>query len=270
MIDSLYKVKFFFKDKPVPFITEKSKKDKLVDYDFLISPITMENYDEYRMAKFCLDMDYNKYVVDYPFEKYVEILQLKYIDFISFLLETKHSISEMLVYSLFTIFKLCLGIESTNIQIKSIDGEMFFVIDDNIFIGSEDFLSLAEIILNQNDPYYKDERNIDINIKKDLEEHRSITSQRYEPVDFEKLVACFCALKHCKFSDVLEMTVRRFILEDDVLNSVINYTINTLSESTGNVKFKNPIEHYLYKIKKSGIEGFVDYDTMESKIKGTP
>lgn len=211
----------------------------------------------------------------------VKIIQMSYLDFVIMLGVNDNSY----LTKLKTILELCLGIKDCAIDLK---------IDNNTVIGliitpyiinkdgeeekdyfqskeitAEDFDEIKRIILFQNIYDYSDEY-IDPDVKKAIDEYYSVSNRNTPQVSMEDKIITVLSSTAITKQELLEMPLRHFYLLFNTVVDKVDYTIMQLADCFPDVKFKKPIEHWVYKQKHDKYkEAFVDYDAMASKINGT-
>jgi len=247
MLDLEYlKQQYFTFDKPIPF---KS---------FNIYPVMLEQYYDFMYCHDILDIDKNS-ISD------VKVIKMTYLEFLIALLEE----SELVQYKLSTILEVCLRIDLNTVEVKICDNNKLYI--NGELINSKDFDELRKIILYQNIATYSDEY-IDPDIKNMQERYNRIINknkEQIEPPTLEDLMVSLIAEIGYTMEYVTGLSYRKFYLLLKKVEDKIDYKILKSAEMSGNVTFKEPIEHWIYKKKKDKFANAFARSTTEDIAKKT-
>lgn len=242
MLDIEYlKQQYFTFDDPVPFKT------------FTIYPVMLRQYYDFMHCHDILDIDKNS-IPD------VKIIQMTYLEFLLKLVEENESTQ----YKLSSILEICLGLDLNKDIVKIKDSKELYVND--VLIDARDFDDIRKIILYQNIVDY-DDSYVDPDIKKAVDEYNSLTNRDYIKPTLEKEMSCITSHTGIQKRDLIKFTLREFYLLLDVVNTEVDYKIYKTAETGGMVKFKEPINHWIYSKKKDKYgDKFGNLDNLKDKI----
>ena len=170
------------------------------------------------------------------------------------------------------LIKLCLHEE--DISIEMYKGKMVLGITENgkvkSYITSNEFAEIRKIILSQNEPDFQDIK-LSPSIEKMMNDYYRITSSGMKKVTLEEKIAFLGNTCGLNKKELLEMTYREFSIRFDLAIDQIEYQINKPLETSGQVKFKKNIEHFIFKKEHDKIEEmFTQSSKIENTINGVP
>lgn len=209
----------------------------------------------------------------------IEVIQMSYLKFL-----VMTGIEDSTIFErLFTLLSLCLDLKHYNLDIELVDGgqDVKLSIAPYIevgegkilpdfsqvrYINSQEFDELKTIILYQNIFDY-DDSYIDPDVKKAIDEYYALLNRHSPDVSLERRIAVVSASTGMTLEQILGMTFRAFNLLFDTIVDKVDYTILKHAECLPDVKFKKPVEHWVYKEPRNKYkDAFVDYDQVASKI----
>jgi hypothetical protein len=243
-IKKIYEYHFTY-NKPIPF------------KNLLIYPILMSEHFEFYGTIKCLTIEQNK--IPDP-----KILSMSYLDFLFHSIKTNPDYCdyrEMLV----EIIRICLRVEPNNIGFTDENGKITLFINGEK-INKKDFDILRKIICYQNMPDY-DDTYIDPELKQALDEANELNSREFEgQTSLERQILCVVASTALKQEDIEKMTIRKFILLLQIVDSKLHYQIYKTGECSGMSSFKKPILHWMY-YKDNKFDSLIKYDSFKEKMK---
>jgi len=236
---------YFTYNKPIPF---KS---------LFIYPVLMDKYFEFYGTKDCLIIEQNK--ISDP-----KILSMSYLDFLFYSIKNNPdyiNYSEMLV----KIIEICFNIDINKIGVRDDNGKITLFIGEEI-INKKDFDIIRKIICYQNMPDYDDEY-INPELKQALDEANELNSREFDGrTSLERQMLCITASTSLKQEDIEKMTIRKFILLLQIVDSKLHYQIYKTGECSGMSSFKKPILHWMY-YKDNKFDSLIKYDSFKEKMK---
>ena len=143
------------------------------------------------------------------------------------------------------------------------------VINGEFYIKSKDFDDLRKIILFQNLHDYRDEDHVAPEIRQDQAEKRRLESLKNGNIgaSLEKKMVCVATKTAFSFSDIYEMSIRKFNMLLFTVDDAMNYEITRLAQLTGLVQFKTAPEHWIYKPAEVDIYGkYKSVDDMNAEF----
>lgn len=245
MMDIKKKYEYYFTyDKPIPF-----KKD------LFIYPIKMNEYFEFYNVVGCLTIEQNK--ISDP-----NIISMSYLDFLFFLINNDKK-GEDFKYMLVKIINMCLKTE--NIRYTDNNGKIKLFINE-VEINKKDFDFLKRIICYQNTPDY-DDTYIDPELEQALREANELqNSNNGLNTSLERQMSCVVASTSYTYDMIYDMTIRKFILLLQVVDTKLHYQIYKTAECSGMVSFKTAIPHWRYD-KNNKFDSLIKYDSFKDKMK---
>ena len=257
---------YFASDEPVPY------RLKYDDTEIKIRPIKVRNWAEFSSCLDCLTFDKAEL-------NDVDIIRMSYLEFIFHMHINNNEIINL--YKLSTIIKYSLGEQL--ISVEDYNGKMCLAILDestkqeingevraNIkyYINQKEFEDIKKIILFQNISDY-DDIEVSPDIKRIMNDYYSLTSSGVSHATMEEKIAFVGNSSGLQKKEILDMTYRDFDIRFNLLIDEIEYKINKSAELDG-VKFKEKIEHFMFKKKKDKLsQFFVDSTDLGEKI-GNP
>ena len=258
-------------DKPYPY------NDNITVY-----PVFMQDYHELMWALECLQIDKMEFANSMDVMRNVAIIQMTNLNYLFDIISETDSdgnrteLADVRLSQFVTFLKICLHIDPIDIQqINDDTGKISIVIvveDINkklkiIPFTYADFDNLRKICVHQHIPDY-DDTQLSPEIKQEIARTRALQQKNYEIATLEMRLSAYSSHYKCNKKDIFNLSVREFLINEDMYDRMLNYQIYRTAESSGMVEFKEPIEHYLYRFKKKHIlDMFMSLDEMEDKVK---
>ena len=147
-------------------------------------------------------------------------------------------------------------------------GKKIFVFD-GVEIDNQTFNKLRKYIMYQNLPDYKDDSWVDKAIRDDQAAKNELKSRGSGTASLERKIIGVCVNTHWKIEEVMNMTIRKFLMALGMVDDIMNYTITRTGLMSGFASLPKgeTVEHWLYK-KDEGLYGkAMDMDAYTSQIK---
>lgn len=206
----------------------------------------------------------------------VDIIQMSYL---RFLLEWGQSQPEV-IQQLGQILYMCLQMEDYLIDIAEEDGKFYIILapqmevsrgyipdySQAIKISETEFDEFRRLVLIQNIREWDDEY-VTPEVKQAMDEYYELVSRKAVHVEMERKVAAVISQTGLSIQEIQQMPYRMFQIVYEAMVDRIDYQICKQAEMNG-AEFKKPIEHWVNREAHDKYkDAFVDYDTMESKLK---
>lgn len=243
---NIYSQVYFEWNEPVPY------------KEFTITPIKFRNYYLFRNSYGVLAIDKN----NIENGKYIG---MSYLDFlVKILMNPEAPTCQICKDKFVVILQLSLGAKSMSYRFDE-NGRTVLLID-GVEVKYKEFDDIRRIILYQNIPGYDDEY-IDPDLKKDIELANHLKGKNIEYPSAEKQIALVTVETGLTRKEIEEMTYREFLILFTTMSESIDYKLNHAAELQG-TKFKQPIEHLIYKKKKNKYsDAFMDMGELKEKFK---
>lgn len=238
-------------------LSEKLKK--LLTKKILIYPVTIKNYFKFYKSIKCLLIDKDK--IPDP-----KIISMSYLDFLMNMIDNDKK--EGLIYAvmLSELFKICCHIKNEDIKKDEYKSNHYKMYIKNVEINKMDFNNIRKIICYQNMPDY-DDKYINPDIKAEMDEIRELQNKNIENPSLEKQMIAVCRNYPYKLNEIENLTIRKFVVMLSQADKELHYKIYKTGEIGGMVKFKQPIDHWLYESKKDIIaENITSFDAFKQKM----
>lgn len=139
-------------------------------------------------------------------------------------------------------------------------------------IDFDEFNRLKNIVLFQNLPDYRDTSYVDPTLKKDYEEQRRIKGQKTENLQASlerRLAAMRVFYGLSDYEGLYKLTVRRFLIEFNMIDDLINYEIGMMGRVCGLTGGPKELKHWIFEEIKDvyADAGYVSQDTMMERVK---
>ena len=147
-------------------------------------------------------------------------------------------------------------------------GKKVFVFD-GVEVDNQTFNKLRKYIMYQNLPDYKDDSWVDKAIRDDQAAKNELKSRGSGTASLERKIIGVCVNTHWKIEEVMNMTIRKFLMVLGMVDDIMNYTITRTGLMSGFASLPKgeTVEHWLYK-KDEGLYGkAMDMDAYTSQIK---
>lgn len=234
--------------------------DKPIPYESLfIYPIKIEDYYDFVC---CIDI----FMIDKNILGQVEFIQMPYLQFLFDVVFNQDKTQES---KFVRLFELCLGVDLSKEELKigkDEKGKIFLTVKD-IKISSKQFEDIKRIILYQNINEY-DDKYVDPDLKKARDEYLNFVNRGIDSPSIENQIAIITSHTGICKKDLMQYTYRSFDILFNTVKEEVDYTISKSAEMSGNVTFKQPIEHWIYKTKKDKYaDAFVNKSAFDDKMK---
>lgn len=192
----------------------------------------------------------------------VEAIQASYLKFLQKMIFPSNDI---MVQKFLNVLDLCL--ELKGIYLCNDEMERTFIqTESGIVISAKEFDDIAKIILYQNLPDY-DDKYINPDIKKSMQEVDRLKNKDYESPDFERQIGIIESHTGILKEQLLKKTWRSFqILFREVCGEIEFYTMRPAAIAVG---AGDKVDHYIFKKRKDKFDGyFVDMDKFSHEVTG--
>lgn len=244
----LLKLAYFALDEPVPYKLKTGQ-------EILIKPIMVKDSMLFMASVDVLKIDKNSLGS-------VEAIQASYLKFLQKMIFPSNNI---MVQKFLNILDLCL--ELKGIYLCSDEMERTFIqTESGIVISAKEFDDITKIILYQNLPDY-DDKYINPDIKKSMQEVDRLKNKDYESPDFERQMGIIESHTGILKEQLLKKTWRSFqILFREVCGEIEFYTTRPAAIAVG---AGDKVDHYIFKKRKDKFDGyFVDMDKFSHEVTG--
>ncbi len=244
----LLKLAYFALDEPVPYKLKTGQ-------EILIKPIMVKDSMLFMASVDVLKIDKNSLGS-------VEAIQASYLKFLQKMIFPSNDI---MVQKFLNILDLCL--ELKGIYLCNDEMERTFIqTESGIVISAKEFDDITKIILYQNLPDY-DDKYINPDIKKSMQEVDRLKNKDYESPDFERQMGIIESHTGILKEQLLNKTWRSFqILFREVCGEIEFYTTRPAAIAVG---AGDKVDHYIFKKRKDKFDGyFVDMDKFSHEVTG--
>lgn len=244
----LLKLAYFALDEPVPYKLKNGQ-------DILIKPIMVKDSMLFMASVDVLKIDKNSLGS-------VEAIQASYLKFLQKMVFPSN---DVMVQKFLNILDLCL--ELKGIYLCNDEMERTFIqTESGIVISAKEFDDITKIILYQNLPDY-DDKYINPDIKKSMQEVDRLKNKDYESPDFERQIGIIESHTGILKEQLLKKTWRSFqILFREVCGEIEFYTTRPAAIAVG---AGDKVDHYIFKKRKDKFDGyFVDMDKFSHEVTG--
>ena len=244
----LLKLAYFALDEPVPYKLKTGQ-------EILIKPIMVKDSMLFMASVDVLKIDKNSLGS-------VEAIQASYLKFLQKMIFPSNDI---MVQKFLNILDLCL--ELKGIYLCNDEMERTFIqTESGIVISAKEFDDITKIILYQNLPDY-DDKYINPDIKKSMQEVDRLKNKDYESPDFERQMGIIESHTGILKEQLLKKTWRSFqILFREVCGEIEFYTTRPAAIAVG---AGDKVDHYIFKKRKDKFDGyFVDMNKFSHEVTG--
>lgn len=244
----LLKLAYFALDEPVPYKLKTGQ-------EILIKPIMVKDSMLFMASVDVLKIDKNSLGS-------VEAIQASYLKFLQKMIFPSNDI---MVQKFLNILDLCL--ELKGIYLCNDEMERTFIqTESGIVISAKEFDDIAKIILYQNLLDY-DDKYINPDIKKSMQEVDRLKNKDYESPDFERQMGIIESHTGILKEQLLKKTWRSFqILFREVCGEIEFYTTRPAAIAVG---AGDKVDHYIFKKRKDKFDGyFVDMNKFSHEVTG--
>lgn len=244
----LLKLAYFALDEPVPYKLKTGQ-------EILIKPIMVKDSMLFMASVDVLKIDKNSLGS-------VEAIQASYLKFLQKMIFPSNNI---MVQKFLNVLDLCL--ELKGIYLCNDEMERTFIqTESGIVISAKEFDDITKIILYQNLPDY-DDKYINPDIKKSMQEVDRLKNKDYESPDFERQMGIIESHTGILKEQLLKKTWRSFqILFREVCGEIEFYTTRPAAIAVG---AGDKVDHYIFKKRKDKFDGyFVDMNKFSHEVTG--
>ena len=141
------------------------------------------------------------------------------------------------------------------------------IIDDKV-ITSKDFDLLRRLPMYQNLPDYRDDSWVHPEVRADQEAKQRILAKKSAgtSASLERKICCVSAKTCYKVSEIFDLSLRKFLIIFDAVDSAITYEAQLVGRMTGMFSSKVPIDHWVYKKEKGIYDAATSMDEYTGKI----
>lgn len=244
----LLKLAYFALDEPVPYKLKTGQ-------EILIKPIMVKDSMLFMASVDVLKIDKNSLGS-------VEAIQASYLKFLQKMIFPSNDI---MVQKFLNILDLCLELKGVYLCNDEME-RTFIQTESGIVISAKEFDDIAKIILYQNLPDY-DDKYINPDIKKSMQEVDRLKNKDYESPDFERQMGIIESHTGILKEQLLKKTWRSFqILFREVCGEIEFYTTRPAAIAVG---AGDKVDHYIFKKRKDKFDGyFVDMNKFSHEVTG--
>ena len=244
----LLKLAYFALDEPVPYKLKTGQ-------EILIKPIMVKDSMLFMASVDVLKIDKNSLGS-------VEAIQASYLKFLQKMIFPSNDI---MIQKFLNILDLCLELKGVYLCNDEME-RTFIQTESGIVISAKEFDDIAKIILYQNLPDY-DDKYINPDIKKSMQEVDRLKNKDYESPDFERQMGIIESHTGILKEQLLKKTWRSFqILFREVCGEIEFYTTRPAAIAVG---AGDKVDHYIFKKRKDKFDGyFVDMDKFSHEVTG--
>ena len=244
----LLKLAYFALDEPVPYKLKTGQ-------EILIKPIMVKDSMLFMASVDVLKIDKNSLGS-------VEAIQASYLKFLQKMIFPSNDI---MVQKFLNILDLCLELKGIYLYNDEME-RTFIQTESGIVVSAKEFDDITKIILYQNLPDY-DDKYINPDIKKSMQEVDRLKNKDYETPDFERQMGIIESHTGILKEQLLKKTWRSFqILFREVCGEIEFYTTRPAAIAVG---AGDKVDHYIFKKRKDKFDGyFVDMDKFSHEVTG--
>ena len=244
----LLKLAYFALDEPVPYKLKTGQ-------EILIKPIMVKDSMLFMASVDVLKIDKNSLGS-------VEAIQASYLKFLQKMIFPSNDI---MVQKFLNILDLCLELKGIYLYNDEME-RTFIQTESGMVISAKEFDDITKIILYQNLPDY-DDKYINPDIKKSMQEVDRLKNKDYESPDFERQMGIIESHTGILKEQLLKKTWRSFqILFREVCGEIEFYTTRPAAIAVG---AGDKVDHYIFKKRKDKFDGyFVDMDKFSHEVTG--
>lgn len=141
-----------------------------------------------------------------------------------------------------------------------------FVSVKDVMLTKETFEEFRQIVCYQNMPNYNEDY-IDPELEEDIKEMERLKNKNIVFPSLEKQLCCVVAGSSYKIDELKILSLRKFILLLNTIDTKLHYQIYKMNENSGAVTFKGGLDHWIYEAKKNKFEGMISLDSFKEKMK---
>jgi len=215
--------------------------DKNHTFDLVLYPVTMEHIFEFSIYKQSILVRKNS---TFPIKK---IIKMSYLEFLYYTYSNTDFANEQKMpllptYYLFAFQLLRLVFKDSDVEINMNEGG--FRIDD-IVINDERFDDIRRIIILQNGIDFDIDEFIHYDTEQELIKAQNAISDKSDNSTIEDYIDSVCVALNRQESDIMNMTIRKFWRYVKRISKYDMFKAMKSAESTGMVKFKEPVQYWM-------------------------
>lgn len=241
--------RYYINDEPIDF------------YGLTIYPVQMKNYLDFMLTSNILNIDKNSLDIRY--------ISMNYLGFLIDRINSQDENGDISIF-LYRLFSIILREDEFDFKYHydSENVSQSFLTIKGVKIDSKIFEELKEVLSEQNLMNKKNNKILDTDLQKDLEEERRLRNKGKSFVSIEKQMIFFMAETSLTYEYILDMSIRKFFIALEMIDKKLHYTIRMTSAMSGFCSFKkNEIVHYLTETETKPVDEVIDYDSFVNKIK---
>lgn len=235
--------------------------DKEKTYDLVLHPITMEHILEFSVYKQSILVRKNS---TFPVKK---IIKMSYLEFLIFTFNNVEFAKEydmpfLSVYYLYAIQLLNMVFKDQKVEFNVNDGSLKI---NDIEIYDDMFDDFRRIIILQNGIDFDIDEFIHYDTEKKLIEAQNAISDKKDNSTIEDYIDSVCVALNRPEYEIQDMTIRKFWRYVKRISKRDIFTAMKSAESTGMVKFKEPVQYWMSSIDDDDRYRNVKTDAQELK-----
>lgn len=240
-----------------PFLTF----DKPIEYKGLhIHPILVKDWDIFEKCVSVLDLEKNN-------TDNIEVLQMSYFKWLLYMSIQDEQFGNFVIPRLYKILSLCFKTNEIELDLHEYDTNKPTWSINGIELSAKDFEYFRKVVFLQNIPDYEDGSNISQDMKEAIAEYKAFKSKNIVMPTLEEEIIVLANNRGCDEEKIYNMTYRKFRIALTKITDLVEYNITKTAEMSGFVTFKQPVDHWLYKTKKSKYsEAVADFDEFKNKV----
>ena len=234
-------------------------------FDLTLYPITMANVLEFSIYKHSILVRKNSI---FPVKS---ILKMTYMEFLFYAYENSDLSNEynmplLPIYYIFAFELFRLVFKDQTVEIKTNEGGFRI---NGVEIDDEKFDNIRRIIILQNGIDFDIDEFIHYDTEKELQKAQYHLTKNEDTPSLEDYIDSICVALHYREDEVKNMTIRKFFRYIKRINKLDMFKAYKAAESSGMVKFKQPIQYWMNSIDKKDKYSDVktDTDTIRKMIK---
>lgn len=258
MIDfSLYENELTF-GIPIEYFSEYEKKYKKKEKSINIFEVPVRKYFDFYVSINCLLLDKN-IIPD------VNIVQMSYLDYLFYLKDYEDN--PLYLGLMNDLFRMCFRMEDDEEIMWYFDGKKHILKIKDVYLDKNDFENIKEIICLQNDIDLS-EFELDPEVRKQLQRVKQYKAKHDTSVfSLENKIDGLIVSSNYNEEELLNLSIRKFTRILRRADHKLHYEIYKNAESSGMVKFKTPIKHWLDNLDDDPNDDFVvDYEGVKKKV----
>lgn len=235
--------------------------DKNNTFDLVLYPVTMENILEFSIFKQAILVRKNSY---FPVKK---VIKMSYLEFLYFAYDNvefaaQYAMPFLPAYYIFAFELLRIVFKDQEVEARSDKGGFRI---NGVEINDDQFDDIRRIIILQNGIDFDIDEFIHYDTEQELLKAQEALSKNKDNSTIEDYIDSVCVALNRTERDVKDMTIRKFWRYIKRINKLDVYRAMKSAESTGMVKFKEPIQYWMSTIEEK--DRFSDVKTDAETIR---